>query len=164
MDELELFKKRALEHGLCDELGQRLNECKTRKNYIDLVLGSKGIDYFFDAVNKGWGLPISYIDEVFKPLVNGKYISVQDGYNSMLYCEHNNTFIEAETTIIGLINCKNLGVTVPKNLTVHIYLVGCEDILINGEGSCVVNSYGKNGILKPSVGSIKIKQKYNRDE
>lgn len=139
MIDINEFRQNATKDGLCAEYTILWDNCKSKKQLMDLVLSVKGIDYLCDAIAKGWGVSPDYIEYKFGAYINGRY-RYEDKYSSTIYCKFNGE-IECNTTALTLICC-NVNVVVPKNHICEIYATGNTNITLSGEGRCVVIAYG----------------------
>ncbi len=161
-DNLDIFKQRTIEYGICDGLGGVLNSCKNKKQYIDLLLGSKGLDYVADSIAKGWGLAPQWIADNFKGLVNGQYISQQDGYDGELLTCYSGSFAP-RTTNLGVFS-SDVVLDIQMGRYVIIYATVGSKITLRGKGQCVVVMYGDVEVINESEGKVRLKQKGDRDE
>lgn len=140
MIDLETYRKNAAKENLCEEYSKKWDSCGSNKQYIDMALSTKGIDYICDSIAKGWGISPSYLSERFSHFINGKYKSEQEGYASKLYCEYKGS-INADTTIVGLIDC-DVDINISDFAICEIYATGKCKINIVGNGRAVFVCYG----------------------
>ena len=160
---LENFKIEAFRgDNICDKYKPKWERCSNKKQLIDLSLCSSGTDYLCDAINKGWGISPSEIVLRFSSFINGKYISVQKGYDSEMYCGFNGNVI-ARTTVLCIIDSE-IEVAIPKNDMVQIFVVGNSKVRIKGEGRIIVYKYGNNDLNCEDSLQKKIINKTNRDD
>ncbi len=155
MNEIEQFKQRAKEQGIC-ELESNLNDCRNRKQYIDLLLNINGIEYMFEAMRDGWGVSYEFISETFTPFINGKYIAYNKKYDAELYCKYNGK-ITARTTILAVIDSE-IEINIPLDKYPLIYAVSGSKITLTGEGRGKVYLYGDIELDNRCSGNVKIKQ------
>lgn len=140
MNELDNFKSEAIAQNLCAEYTEKWGSCASNKQYIDMGLGIKGIDYICDAIAKGWGMTPEYIAERFKAFINGKYTSQQKGYTSAMYCLFNGGVV-ASTTALCVIS-SNIVISVPEGDVVQVYMTGKCKCTIEGGGRAILVMYG----------------------
>lgn len=140
MIDLQKYRENAKLENLCDEYTEKWDSCRSHKQYIDMALSTKGLDYLCDSIAKGWGISPEYIQERFSSFINGRYNSEQKGYNSKLYCLYDGV-VKADTTIFGLIDC-NVDVHIGDFHICEIYVTGKCNINVVGNGRAVFVCYG----------------------
>lgn len=164
MIDLDKYRDNARKENLCEEYSQMWDSCGSLKQYMDMALSTKGVDYLCDSIAKGWGISPEHLSDRFSRFINGRYISKQKNYESELYCEYNGS-IAVRTAILTLINCK-CDIYLPVNNICEIYVTGKSAIHIKGAGRCIFVCYGKeediNIITDNSVKMKRINKK-NRD-
>lgn len=136
---LEDFLENAQVEGICDEYRDRVVNCGSKKQLMDMALSAKGSDYLCDAIAKGWGISPQEISKRFAPYINGKY-TLDKGYTSTMYCQYKGS-IACEITLLILIEC-DVDVEIPKNCVCCIYACGKCNIRIKGKGQVLVVTYG----------------------
>ena len=137
---LEDFLENAQVEGICDEYRDRVVNCGSKKQLMDMALSAKGADYLCDAIAKDWGVSPSEISKRFAPYINGRYTLDNGNYESVMYCQYNGS-IECKTTLLTLIEC-NIEVEVPEYHACYIYACGKCNVRIKGKGEVIVVSYG----------------------
>ncbi len=155
MNEIEQFKQRAKEQGIC-ELESNLNDCRNRKQYIDLFLDIKGVEYMFEAIRDGWGLTSEFISETFKSFINGKYIANNNKYDAELYCKYNGK-ATARTTILAVVDSE-IEINIPLDKYPLIYAVSGSKITLVGEGRGKVYLYGDIEVDNRCSGKIEVNE------
>jgi len=135
---LEDFLENAQVEGICDEYRDRVVNCGSKKQLMDMALSAKGSDYLCDAIAKGWGISPKEISRRFAPYINGKY-TLDKGYTSTMYCQYNGSIV-CEPTLLILIEC-DVDVEIPKHHVCYIYACGKCNIRIKG-GWFRVHTYG----------------------
>ena len=160
---LEEYRENARKNNLCQEYTDIWDSCKNNKQVFDMAVGAKGVDYLCDTIAKGWGISPSVISERFRPFINGRYISKQNGYTSSMYCEYKGEFT-ASTEVLAIIK-SDVVISIPKNMICEIYTVGVCKIKLTGEGRCVVISYGdeNDALVESSCSNMKRIYKKERD-
>lgn len=164
MIDLDKYRDNARKENLCEEYSQMWDSCGSLKQYMDMALSTKGVDYLCDSIAKGWGISPEHICDRFSRFINGRYISKQKGYESELYCGYNGN-ITVRTTILTLINCK-CDIYLPINNICEIYVTGESTIHIKGAGQCVFICYGEEAninIIADNEVRMKRINKKNRD-
>lgn len=164
MIDLKKYRENANAEGVCIEYSKQWDECKSKKQYIDLALSSACVDYLCDSIAKGWGISPEYISEKFSRFINGKYVSLQNGYDSKMYCHYKGD-IEADTTIVAVIE-SDVTIDVPQYCICEIYATGKCRIRLQGDGRCTVICYGEEDDIKITdcgIENYKVLHKKNRD-
>lgn len=160
MIDIKQFRENATKENLCSEYVHKWDACGSRKQYIDLALSTKGVDYLCDSIAKGWGISPQYICNSFNAFINGRYISLQNGYESEMYCQHKGE-VKARTTVILVLESE-IEIEVPKSYVCHIYVAGKSTVNVKGEGECILICYGDN-IESKHEGNVRFKRINKRD-
>ena len=162
---LEDFRTNAQVEGICDEYRDAFLSCVDKKQLMDMALGIKGADYLCNAISKGWGISPDEITKRFKGYLNGRYVFDNGKYTSTMYCQCSDDTIECETTLLTLIECKNITLNIPQNHICRIFTCVKCSIDIRGKGSCEIVCYGDYEDLK-IIADIEIEHniRYNKDK
>lgn len=164
MVDLRQFRENARKDGLCAEYSEIWDNCSSKKQIMDMCLGSKGVDYLCDAYAKGWGISSSEIYSKFKPFINGNYTFNNSKYTSSLYCRYKGSLI-ASTTLLTFVD-SDVTITIPKYSICKVYATGKTNIELKGGGECIVVAYGNDDDVKVvSKEAVRYKrlQKKDRD-
>ena len=111
---------------LCGNYTDKVNEAKSKKQLMQIVLDANGVNFLMEMQEKGMPLPYETITTEFGAYINGRYIAEYknekgNGYTSCLYCCHDKDNIFVDTTL-----CSVLGYTgrivIAKNNFAKIYL------------------------------------------
>lgn len=142
-NELLNMKRNALMLGLCGEYKMEWDACTSKKELIDLVLDSNGVEFLADAITFGWGCSQEFLLKEFSGFINGKYQRKKDGYTSELYVEPHGV-IELRSTITVIAGGK-ASIIVPPNFFGKVYVCGDGGSLIFGSngGSIELFVYGE---------------------
>lgn len=105
MIDLDQFKSNAQSHGICEMLDD-WNNCKSKKQLIDLCLSARGIEYVADAIAQGWGISPDVIERDFPMFINGRYTRSENGYTTQIYCRPPEDEIKITTTATLIIGFK----------------------------------------------------------
>lgn len=159
-NELLNMKRKALMLGLCGEYKKKWDSCASKKELIDLVLDSNGVEFLADAITFGWGCSQEFLLNEFADFINGKYQRKKDGYTSELYVEpHGKIELRSTLTVIA---GGRASVIVPPNFFGRVYVCGDGGSLIFGSngGSIELFVYGENerAVTKYAT-SLKVKRK-----
>lgn len=164
MIDLDKYRENAEKENLCADYARIWDSCGSLKQYMDMALSTKGVDYLCDSIAKGWGISPEHLSDRFSRFINGRYISKQKGYDSELYCRYEGS-IAVRTTVLTLIDCQ-CNIYLPLKNICEIYVTGKTDIYIKGSGRCVFICYGKEGdinIIADNGVKMKRINKKNRD-
>lgn len=159
-NELLNMKRNALMLGVCEEYKKTWDNCASKKELIDLVLDSNGVEFLADAITFGWGCSQGFLLKEFSDFINGKYQRKKDGYTSELYVEpHDKIELRSTLTVIA---GGRASVIVPPNFFGRVYVCGDGGSLIFGSngGSIELFVYGENerAVIKCAK-SLKVKRK-----
>lgn len=145
MKELEGYRVAANAHNICKKYSTEWDECKSRKQVIDLAQNSACADFVCQSIAEGWGLQPSIIEDKYRKFINDEYISQQDGYTSKMYVGYKQV-MKADTTQTIVITCNGV-IEIPHNHVCEILVVD-SDITLSGDGVCYVRTFGKCNIVK----------------
>lgn len=159
-NELLNMKRNALMLGLCGEYKKKWDNCASKKELIDLVLDSNGVEFLADTITFCWGCSQGFLLKEFSDFINGKYQRKKDGYTSELYVEpHDKIELRSTLTVIA---GGRASVIVPPNFFGRVYVCGDGGSLIFGSngGSIELFVYGENerAVIKCAK-SLKVKRK-----
>lgn len=159
-NELLNMKRNALMLGLCGEYKKKWDNCASKKELIDLVLDSNGVEFLADAITFGWGCSQGFLLKEFSDFINGKYQRKKDGYTSELYVEpHDKIELRSTLTVIA---GGRASVIVPPNFFGRVYVCGDGGSLIFGSngGSIELFVYGEyERAVTKCAKSLKVKRK-----
>lgn len=141
MVDLEKFRERASEEGICDRYAERWDSAKSKKSLMDLAMSVQGADFLCDGIAKGWSISSDIIVAAFGRYINGVYTyEDESGYSSVLYCKYYGE-IAVEDALLILIDC-DVTVVVPDWSVVDIYATGYTNLSIVGGGRVRLIAYG----------------------
>lgn len=148
MNELIDLKRKAKKLGLCKEYTDKWDECKDKKDLINTVLDSNGVEFLCDGVQFKWGLTSKFIKENFADFINGNYLCKNPkGYSTELFCKYQGE-INVRSTIVVVID-STVTLIVPPNAFVKVYAVGRSQFHIRNKGMLRLITYGtRNSIGK----------------
>lgn len=147
-----------IESGLlCEAYTDKVEEAKSKKRLMNIVLDSNGQGWLPEMQAKGMALPYETIVTEFKSYINGRYkaeFSKGDRvfYTSCLYCCYDDS-VDVDTTATVLLGCK-CDVNIKDWDFVKLYVDTNCDITINcpENARCLIESWGN---AKISVNSRK---------
>lgn len=111
---------------LCETYADKVDEAKSKRQLMNVVLDSNGVSYLCEMDSKGLALPYEVILKSFSSYVNGRYVSEHkndkgNGYTSCIYCCYSDSdTIEINTTLTTLLGC-SANVYIKDNDFVKIY-------------------------------------------
>ena len=134
---------------VCSEYMRKIAAADSREDIFRVLCDANGGSWLFDIHAKGVPLPIEDFCKEFANYLNGKRIvEYPQEYTSKFYCRSTEPDIDADTTLVYLLECKNMEVYVPKNKYPSIILSnGSNADVVLGEGSRAnVELYGDASI------------------
>lgn len=154
-NELLNMKRKALMLGLCGEYKKKWDSCVSKKELVDLVLDSNGVEFLADAITFGWGCSQEFLQKEFADFINGKYQRKKDGYTSELYVHHNNMVVLRST--ITLVVGGEADIVIPDDFIGNLYICGGSHTIFGSErGEINLYAYGSGHIEIGGGGSPKI--------
>lgn len=149
-----------MERGVCAKYQRLWAGVTDRKGLFDMGMSIQGVEFFADSIAFGWGdVKAEYVADNFADLVNGKYISKQDGYTSEMYIGEQSRTITARTTLLVLVGVTKAVVNIPEYSACMIYLCGSCDVEINNNGTLRLYDYGDNISYVHNATDAKYKKK-----
>ena len=101
--------------GVCTPYMRKIAAASNRTEMFRVLCDVNGGAWLFDLHANGVPLPIEQFLKEYAAYVNGgKTVEYPDGYTSKFYCR-NLGEIEADTTIVYLLECMDADVDVPMN-------------------------------------------------
>lgn len=140
MNDIDKFKKVACDNGMCDDYQRIWLQCHSHKNYMDMALGVKAIDFLCNSYAKGWGADKKIFHRRFPEFINGRYISEQKGYNTKMYIDYNGE-VKTDTTAIMIID-SNVDVITDEIDVCELFIAGKCKVNLNGVGKLKIVCYG----------------------
>lgn len=130
---------------VCTDYMRKISAVGTREDMFRVLCDANGGSWLFDIHAKGVPLPIEDFCKEFANYLNGnRVMEYQQGYTSKFYCRPTETDIEADTTLVYLLECKSVNVLVPRNKYPSVILSdGSYADVVLGEGARVnIELYG----------------------
>ncbi|SBV92001.1 hypothetical protein [uncultured Dysgonomonas sp.] len=153
MQEIERFKKEALNRNLCGEFHRLWDKMETREDFLQFSLNPKSISYVALSTWEGWGLSTEYIKKEFSKHINraNKFTNKAFLYcraegQHIIDCTENNimdttgVFIIQKTKcpIIHVNNNSDIDVECKGMNIVKIYIYDTSKVNIKIDNSCKV--------------------------
>lgn len=147
--------------AVCNDYMRKWEAAKTKAEMFRVICDVNGGEWLFDIDNKGVQLPIESFIEEFYNFINGKqYVEYPKGYTSKFYCRYVGVKdIVADTTLVYLLDCRDVCVRVPSYSFPKIFLSKtCKYVHITVEKDARVNLivYG-NAQYRLEGGTSKVK-------
>lgn len=104
--------------GVCNDYMRKLNAVTNKTEMFRVLCDVNGGAWLFELHANGVQIPIESFLKEFKNYVNGKkVVDYPKGYSSKFYCRYKdeNFPIEADTTLVYLLECMDADIVVPKN-------------------------------------------------
>ena len=122
---------------LCPDYMRKISAVETKEDMFRVLCDANGGQWLFDIHAKGAPLPIDDFCKEFSNYLNGKrVVEYPQGYTSKFCCRSKEPDIDADTTLVYLLECKNMEVYVPKNKYPSIILSnGSNADVVLGEGA-----------------------------
>lgn len=131
---------------VCPDYMRKLSAVETKGDMFRVLCDANGGQWLFEMHAQGVPMPIEDFTKEFSNYLNGKRVmEYPQGYTSKFYCRPTpEVDIDANTTLVYLLECKNMEVYVPKNKYPSIILSkGSNADVVLGEGARVnIELYG----------------------
>lgn len=130
---------------VCTDYMRKISAVETREDMFRVLCDANGGSWLFDIHAKGVPLPIEDFCKEFANYLNGnRVMEYPQGYTSKFYCRPTEVDIDADTTLVYLLECMDMAVYVPKNKYPSIILSAksTADVVL-GDGARVnIELYG----------------------
>ena len=122
---------------VCSDYMRKIAAADSRDGIFRVLCDANGGNWLFEQHMKGLPLPIDEFCKEFANYLNGKRIvEYPQGYTSKFYCRSTEPDIDADTTLVYLLECMDMEVYVPKNKYPSIILSdGSQADVVLGEGA-----------------------------
>lgn len=130
---------------VCTDYMRKISAVETREDMFRVLCDANGGQWLFEMRAKDVPLPIDDFCNEFANYLNGKRVmEYPQGYTSKFYCRQEEVDIDADTTLVYLLECQDMEVYVPKNKYPSIILSdGSQADVVLGEGARVnIELYG----------------------
>lgn len=122
---------------VCTDYMRKLSAVETKEDMFRILCDANGGAWLFDIHAKGVPLPVDDFCKEFANYLNeNRVMEYPQGYTSKFYCRPTEVDIDADTTLVYLLECMDMAVYVPKNKYPSIILSdGSQADVVLGEGS-----------------------------
>lgn len=130
---------------VCTDYMRKISAVETREDMFRVLCDANGGSWLFDIHAKGVPLPVDDFCKEFVNYLDGKRVmEYPQGYTSKFYCRPTEVDIDADTTLVYLLECTDMEVYVPKNKYPSIILSdGSQADVVLGDGARVnIELYG----------------------
>lgn len=112
----EWVKAMSRQGGVCTPYMRKIAAVSNKTEMFRVLCDVNGGAWLFDLHADGVRLPIEQFIKEYAAYVNGKKtVEYPSGYTSKFYCRHSDDVIQADTTIVYLLECRDAKVNVPMN-------------------------------------------------
>lgn len=102
--------------GVCSDYMRKLSVCERKEDLFRVICDTNGGDWLFELHAKGLPLPMDDFIKEYGNFLNGKKKeNYPTGYSSQMHCRQDGVEIVADTTLLWLLECKDVKVVVPDN-------------------------------------------------
>lgn len=102
--------------GVCSDYMRKLSVCERKEDLYRVLCDVNGGEWLFEKHAKNVSLPLDDFCKEYHNFLDGKRtMEYPDGYTSKMYCRHDGVEIVADTTLLWLLECRDVTVMVPKN-------------------------------------------------
>ena len=130
--------------GVCNDYMRKLAAVEGKSDMFRVLCDANGGAWLFGLHAKGVPLPTEAFMEEYKLYVNGRHVvPYPQGYSSKMYCRYSGELV-ADTTLVYLLECSDVDITVPKYSYPSVILSkGCSVKIAMEPGSRLnVETYG----------------------
>lgn len=122
---------------VCTAYMRKLGAVETKEDMFRVLCDANGGQWLFEMHAKGVPLPVDNFCKEFVNYLDGKrVIEYPQGYTSKFYCRSTEPDIDADTTLVYLLECMDMEVYVPKNKYPSIIISdGSQADVVLGEGA-----------------------------
>jgi hypothetical protein len=112
----EWVKAMSRQGGVCQPYMRKIAAVSNKTEMFRVLCDVNGGAWLFDLHANGVPLPIEQFLKEYAAYVNGKKtVDYPSGYTSKFYCRQDGCEIIADTTLLWLLECRDMTVRVPKN-------------------------------------------------
>lgn len=122
---------------VCSDYMRKMSAASTKEEVFKVLCDVNGGNWLFEQHAKGVPLPIEDFIKEYANYLDGKRVmEYPQGYTSKFYCRSTEPDIDADTTLVYLLECMDMEVSVPKNKYPSVILSdGSQCDLVLGEGA-----------------------------
>jgi len=108
--------KAASRSGLvCQDYMRKIAAAERKSEMFRVLCDTNGGRWLFEQHAKGILLPLDDFAAEYAAFLGGKHVVDYGGYSSKMYCRLDDAEITADTTLVYVLECRNVTITVPKN-------------------------------------------------
>ena len=112
----EWVKAMSRRGDVCTAYMRKISAVSNKTEMFRVLCDVNGGAWLFDLHADGVPLPMEQFLKEYAAYVNGgKTVEYPDGYTSKFYCRHSGDVIQADATIVYLLECKDARVNVPMS-------------------------------------------------
>lgn len=149
METIIKYLETAQQHDICSPYANKAKNCKTKKQFFDLLLDVNGMTYFGKSIVGGWGVSVQEFQSTFANFLNGKYIK-EGKYSAVAYCNYDKDIIFDKT--LGLFYGCHCVINIPKNCFCEVHVIQSNCTFV-GEGRVNIYAYDSTIVRDTSLSS-----------
>ena len=165
MIDLKQFRENAIARNLCGKYADMWSDDKSKRQLFEIACDTNGAEYMAQSLSEGWGLSTDFIEEKFKPYINGKYIckyrnSKGNGYDSLMLCKYDEKKFNVNTTLLCVLD-SNTELHIASNHFCRIYVAGTSYIHVElgNDSGCEIIVYGGEPMITGNVDNSRVRIK-----
>lgn len=122
---------------VCTDYMRKISAVGTREDMFRVLCDANGGSWLFEMHAKGVPLPTGDFCKEFANYLNGtRIVEYPQGYTSKFYCRSTEPDIDADTTLVYLLECRDMEVYVPRNKYPSVILsAGSSADVVLGDGA-----------------------------
>lgn len=122
---------------VCTDYMRKISVVETKEDMFRVLCDANGGQWLFEMHAKGVPLPVDDFCKEFVNYLNGtRIVEYPQGYTSKFYCRSTEHDIDADTTLVYLLECMDMEVYVPKNKYPSVILSdGSQADVVLGDGA-----------------------------
>lgn len=122
---------------VCTDYMRKISVVETKEDMFRVLCDANGGQWLFELHAKGVPLPIDDFCKEFSNYLDGnRVMEYPQGYTSKFYCRAGEPDVDADTTLVYLLECKGMEIYVPRNKYPSIILSdGSQADVVLGDGA-----------------------------
>lgn len=123
--------------SVCGDYMRKIRAAETPFEVFRVLCDANGGRWLFETHAKKVPMPVGGFCKEFSAYLDGKRVmEYPQGYTSKFYCRATEPDIDADTTLVYLMECMDMEVYVPRNMYTSVIMSdGTQCDLVLGEGS-----------------------------
>lgn len=149
MEVVEWIDRMSRSGMVCPEYMRKIAAAEREADIFRVLCDANGGRWLFETHAKKVPMPVGGFCKEFSAYLDGKRVmEYPQGYTSKFYCRATEPDIDADTTLVYLMECMDMEVYVPRNMYTSVIMSdGTRCDLVLGEGSRAnVELYGESSV------------------